>query len=131
VIVRAAAVAAIGAFVALGPTSAQMAGLYDGVYDLRSTLLVPGSAAAYGTRPCSVALHARPLEIVGGHVATTFKRNSDAAGDVGPRGELTLTDSGAFLEFTGKIDIHGALRGYLNTFDGCGYDLIFKKRRVE
>jgi hypothetical protein len=131
VIVKVTAVAAIGAFVIPGPTSAQMAGLYDGVYDLRSTSLVPGSAADYGRRPCSLALHAGPLEIVGGHAATICKRSSDAAGDVGPRGELTLIDSGAFLEFTGKIDIHGALRGYLNTFDGCGYDLIFQKRRVE
>jgi hypothetical protein len=39
-----------------------------------------------------------------------------------------LTNSGAFLEFTGKIDAQGVLRGYLNTFDGCGYDLILQKR---
>jgi hypothetical protein len=121
-------IAAIGVATVPQTCGAQAVSRFDGVYDLRSTLLVPGSVTEYGKRPCSFELHARPLRIVGGHAATMFRRDSDAAGDVGPQGELTLTNSGAFLEFTGKIDAHGVLRGYLNTFDGCGYDLILRKR---
>jgi len=121
-------VAAIGVAAAPGLCGAQAVSRFDGVYDLRSTALVPGSVTEYGKRPCSFELHARPLRIAGGHAATMFRRDSDAAGDVGPQGELTLTNSGAFLEFSGKIDTQGVLRGYLNTFDGCGYDLIWQKR---
>ena len=124
----AAAIAGIGVAAVLGLCGAQAVSRFDGVYELRSTALVPGSVAGYGKRPCSFELHARPLRIVGGHATTMFRRDSDAAGDVGPQGELTLTNSGAFLEFTGKIDAQGVLRGYLNTFDGCGYDLIWWKR---
>jgi hypothetical protein len=124
----AVAIAGIGVAVAPGLCGAQAVGRFDGIYDLRSTALVPGSVAGYGKRPCSFELHARPLRIVDGQATTMFRRDSDAAGDVEPQGGLTLTNSGAFLEFTGKIDAQGVLRGYLNTFDGCGYDLIWWKR---
>ena len=119
-------IAAIGLAAAPGLGGAQTVSRFDGVYDLRSTSLVPGSAA--GTGRCSLELHARPLHIAGGHATTIFRRDGAAAGDVDPQGALALKDSGAFLEFTGKIDTHGILRGYLNTFDGCGYDLVWQKR---
>ena len=130
-IVRLLAAAAGGILALVQICGAQTAGRYDGIYVLRSTTLVPGSAAMDAKRPCSLALHAAPLGIVDGHAATTFRRNASLTGDVAPAGDFTLMDSGAFLEFTGKIDIHGALRGYLNTFDGCGYELLFQKRRVK
>jgi hypothetical protein len=121
VIVRtAAAIAAIGLVVAPRFAGAQAVSRFDGAYDLRSTTVVPGSASLYGKGRCSLQLHARPLQITGGHATTMFRHDSDAVGDVGPLGALALKDSGAFLEFTGKIDLHGVLRGYLNTFDGCG-----------
>ena len=122
------AIAAIGVFAVPGFTHAQPVSRFDGVYDLRSTTLVPGSIADYGKRPCSLELHARPLHIVGGHATAVFRRDSDAAGDVGPGGALTMMNSGASLEFTGQIDDQGSVRGYLNTFDGCGYDLALQKR---
>jgi hypothetical protein len=122
------AIAAIGVAAAPNLLCAQAPNRFDGVYDLRSTSMVPGSAAVDGKRPCSLNLNARPLHIVGGHATTMFRRNSDAAGDVNPQGALALTNSGAYLAFSGQIDAQGVLRGYLNTFDGCGYNLTLQKR---
>lgn len=31
-------------------------------------------------------------------------------------------------ELNGQIDNAGKLTGYLNTLDGCGYDLIYRRR---
>jgi hypothetical protein len=124
----AAAIAGIGIVAAVGIGAAQTATRFDGIYDLRSTSLVPGAVALNPRRPCSLELHAEPLHIVGSHATMTFHRTTTAAGDVSPQGVFLLMDLGARLEFTGKIDIHGELRGYLNTFDGCGYDLILRKR---
>lgn len=110
------------------PGNAQPTDRFDGVYDLRSTSLVPGSGAADEHRPCSLNLNARPLHIDAGHATAIIRRRSAAVGEVNAAGVLTLMNPEVSFELTGRVDAQGVLRGYLNTVDGCGYDVVFRKR---
>jgi hypothetical protein len=105
------------------PGNAQSADQFDGIYDLRSTSLVSGAR-----RSCSLNLQAKPLHIDGGHATAMFLSRSAAVGEVTVAGVLSLMNPEVTVELTGRIDTQGVLRGYLNMFDGCGYDVDFQKR---
>lgn len=121
---------AVGLLVAaLAPnTHAEIRSSFDGVYDLRSTTPVANAKPISGKPSCSLDVRAKPLHIVGGY-ATLFFGRHETLGHVGPRGDFLLSDSDITREFTGRIDDRGTVRGYLNTFDGCGYELTLQKRR--
>jgi hypothetical protein len=125
VISRAAALIVLLA--AATPAGAQSLDRFDGIYVLRSTTLVPGSARNGGRR-CSFDLGARPLHIVHGHASAIYGHPDPAEGDIGADGMFTLMNSDATRELKGQVDTAGTLTGYLNTFDGCGYDLIYRLR---
>ena len=49
-------------------------------------------------------------------------------GDVDATGAFALMNPEVTVELKGRVYSDGTLRAYLNTFDGCGYDLIFRRR---